>query len=108
MSIEARIDTDVVYQDNDGTTLTVGVQSEHLRLTPLYCSSTSGTVGTSAVTLAAPASISTLALKNTGNGVLRVAGMDFAAGRVAVLPVTATITVTAPAAASSYTAVWVG
>ena len=34
MSIQARIDTDVVYQNNDGTTLIVGVQSEHLRLSP--------------------------------------------------------------------------
>jgi hypothetical protein len=53
--------------------------------------------------------LSSLVVKNTGTGVLRLAGaIDVQAGRVACLPVTATITVSAPAGNGSYTALWMG
>lgn len=109
MSIKARVDVSVVYHDNDGSTFTVGSLNDSRMTEPAVATSVTGTVGTSAVSIAGSGSLSTLAIKNTGNSVLRVAGaIDVSAGRVAVLPVTATVTVSAPSGSGAYSAVWVG
>lgn len=109
MSIKARVDVSVVYHDNGGATFTVGSLTDSRMTEPTVASSVSGTVGTSAVSISGSGSLSTLAIKNTGSGVLRVAGgVDVSAGRVAVLPVTATVTVVAPGGTGAYSAVWIG
>jgi len=109
MTILARIDVDVVYQDQSPTSVTVGVLSDHLAVTPSVAQSTTGTVGTAAVSIVGPTSLSTLVVKNTGTSPLRLAGgIDVTAGRVAVLPTTATITVSSPSGSGSYSVLWVG
>lgn len=109
MSIKARVDVSVVYHDTDGPTFSVGSLTDNRMTEPLTASATSGTVGTTAVSITGSGSLSTLAVKNTGNSVLRVAGaIDVSVGRVAVLPVTATVTVVSPSGSGAYSAVWVG
>lgn len=109
MSVRARIDVDVVYQDGDATSITVGSLTEHIQPPITVAATSSGTVGTSAVSIVGSTPLSTLVVKNTGNGVLRLAGaIDVSAGRVAVLPVTATVTISAPGGNGSYSHVWVG
>lgn len=109
MTVKARIDVDVVFHDSAGSTFTVGSVSEHLMVSPGAATATAGTVGTSAVSLVGPTSVSTIAVKNTGSGVLRLAGaVNVPAGRLAVIPTTAAITVQAPSGNGSYTFVWVG
>lgn len=106
MTVKARIDVDAVYHDSDAASLTVGVLSEHISPSLTTAQTVNGTVGTSAVQIVGAGPLSTLVVKNTGATSLRLAGsMDVAAGRVAVLPVTATITVSGP---GSYTALWMG
>jgi hypothetical protein len=109
MTINAAIDVDIVYHDASGQTFTVGAVTDHLRGTTGTAYTLTGTAGTSATTLTAAGSLSTLAIKNTGTNVLRVAGaIDVSAGRLAVLPVTATVSVSAPSGSTQYTAVWLG
>jgi hypothetical protein len=109
MSTKARIDVDVVYQEGDATTITVGSLSEHFMPAITTAQQITGTVGTTAVQIVGSPPLSTLAVKNTGAGVLRLAGaVDVTAGRLAVLPVTATITVSAPGGSGTYSAIWVG
>lgn len=109
MTISATIDIDVIYHGANGQTFTVGAVTDHLRGTPTAAYTLTGTAGTSATTLTASGSLSTLAIKNTGTNVLRVAGaIDVSAGRLAVLPVTATVSVSAPSGSTQYTAVWLG
>lgn len=108
MTIQARVDVDIVYHDSSDTTFTVGAVSDHAR--PAAVGYTlSGTVATSAVTLTAAGAVTTLAIKNTGTTLLRVAGaFNVPAGRVAVLPVASSVTVAAVSSPAQYTAVWVG
>lgn len=109
MSVRARIDVDAVYHNVTDTSLTVGVLSDHIAPSLTTGQTIAGTVGTSAVQIVGVTPLSTLVVKNTGTGVLRLAGsIDVTAGRVAVLPTTATITVSAPAGNGSYNALWVG
>ena len=109
MTVRARIDVDAVYHDTDGTSLTVGTLSEHLAPALTTAQTISRSVGTASVQIVGTTPLSTLVVKNTGNSVLRLAGsVDVAAGRLAVLPVTATITVSAPSGSGSYTAIWMG
>lgn len=109
MTAKARIDVDVVYHDGDTGSITVGVLAEHVMPNITTAQAIAGTVGTSAVQIVGTPPLSTLAVKNTGNSVLRVAGsIDVAAGRLAVLPVTATVTVAAPGGAGAYSCIWVG
>lgn len=109
MSVKAQIDLDVVYHDQSGSTLSIGSLSEHSRPAVTVGHTLSGTVSTSAVTLSASGPLSTLAIKNSGATVLRVAGsINVPAGRVAVLPVTSPVTVAAVSGQAEYTAVWVG
>lgn len=109
MTIKTRIDVDAVYHDVTGTSITVGTLSDHIAGTPSAAVSSTGTVGTAAVSLAGATSLSTLVIKNTGTGVLRLAGsVDVTAGRVAVLPTTATITVSSPGGNGSYSMIWIG
>lgn len=109
MSKRARVDIDAVYHDAGENSISIGSLSEHIAPTLVTALTVSGTAGTAPVQIVGATPLSTLVVKNTGTGVLRLAGsIDVAAGRVAVLPVTATITVSAPAGAGSYTAVWMG
>jgi hypothetical protein len=109
MTIRARIDVDAVYHDASDTSLTVGTLAEHLAPSLTRAQTISGNVGTASVQIVGTTPLSTLVVKNTGAGVLRLAGsVDVAAGRLAVLPVTATLTVSAPSGSGSYTALWMG
>lgn len=109
MTVRARIDVDAVYHDVSDTSLTVGNLAEHLAPSLTTAQTITGTAGTSSVQISGSTPLSTLVVKNTGNTVLRLAGsVDVAAGRLAVLPVTATITVSAPSGSGSYTAIWMG
>jgi hypothetical protein len=109
MTAKARIDVDAVYHSSSDTTLTVGSISDHIAPALTVAATITGTCGTSAVQIVGTTPLSTLVVKNMGTGVLRLAGsIDVTAGRVAVLPVTATITVSAPAGSGSYTALWMG
>jgi hypothetical protein len=109
MTIRARIDTDVIYHNSSDTTFVIGSLSEHLVTAPTSALTISATAATSAVQIVGSGPLSTLAVKNTGATVLRLAGaIDVPAGRVAVIPTTATITVSAPSGSGSYSAVWIG
>lgn len=109
MTIKTRIDVDAVYHDVTSSSITVGSLSDHIAGTPSAAVSSTGTVGTAAVSLVGATSLSTLVIKNTGAGVLRLAGgIDVTAGRVAVLPTTATITVSSPGGSGSYSMIWIG
>jgi len=109
MTIRYRIDTDVIYHDSTDTTFNIGSLSEHAMATATSALTITGTAATSAVQIVGSGPLSTLTVKNTGNAVLRLAGaIDVPAGRVAVIPTTATITVSAPGGSGSYTALWIG
>jgi hypothetical protein len=109
MTIRARIDVDAVYQNATDTSLAIGTLAEHLSPSLTTALTITGTAGTASVQISGSTPLSTLVVKNTGNSVLRLAGgVDVAAGRLAVLPVTATITVSAPSGSGSYTALWMG
>lgn len=109
MSAKAKVDVSVVYHETNGGTFSVGSLADNVFTEPTSVQTLSGTVGTAAVAIGGTGTLTTLAIKNTGAGVLRVAGsIDIAAGRVAVLPVAATVTVSAPGGSGSYTAIRVG
>lgn len=109
MSLRARIDVDAVFHDATDTTLTVGSLADHLAVSPTVATAFTASAGTAAVAITGSTTLSTLVVKNTGASVLRLAGgIDITAGRVAVIPTTATITVSAPGGTGSYSCVWVG
>jgi hypothetical protein len=108
MAVRSRIDVDVVYHNYTDSSLSVGALSDHVAAAPAGAMTISGTCGTSAIQVAGLTAVSTLVVKNTGSRPLRLAGaIDVTAGRVAVLPTTATITVAGVGGAGAYTAVWV-
>lgn len=109
MTVRARVDVDVVFQDATATTLTIGSLSDHLAVAPTAAQAMTATCTTVAASITGPATLSTLVIKNTGSGPLRIAGaIDLTADRVAVLPTTATVTVAAVSGSGSYSCVWVG
>lgn len=109
MTARVRVDTDVVFQQGDTATITVGSLTEHLSPSISSAQTISGTVGTTAVSISGAGPLSTLALKNTGQGMLRVAGaVDLSPGRLAILPITATVTVAVASGQGSYSCIWVG
>jgi hypothetical protein len=110
MSFQARVDVDVVFHESSGSTFAVGSVDDHQFVEPAGCETLTGSVTSEAATLASSVgTLSTLAIKNTGSSVLRIAGViDIAAGRVAVLPVTSAVTVEAPSGSGQYAAIWVG
>jgi hypothetical protein len=109
MTIRARIDTDIVYHNVSDTSLAIGTLAEHLAPSLTTALTISANATTAAVQIVGTTPLSTLVVKNTGASVLRLAGsVDVAAGRLAILPVTATITVSAPSGSGSYTAIWMG
>lgn len=109
MTIRYRIDTDVIYHDSTETSFNIGSLSEHAMATATSALTITGTVATSAVQIVGSGPLSTLAVKNTGATPLRIGGsINVPAGRVAVIPTTATITVSSPAGSGSYTALWIG
>lgn len=109
MTIRYRVDTDVIYHDQTDTSFAIGSLSEHTMATATSALTVAGTASTAAVQIVGSGPLSTMAVKNTGTAVLRLAGaIDVPAGRVAVVPTTATITVAAVAGTASYTALWIG
>ena len=109
MSIKAKVDVSVIYHDATSATFSVGALADNLLSDVATAQTFTGTVGTSAVQIVGQGNASTVAIKNTGTNVLRVAGsLDVSAGRLAVLPVTAAVSVAAAAGNGSYTAIWVG
>ena len=109
MTIRARIDTDVIYHNTSDTTFTIGSLSEHSMSAATSALTISSTAATTAVQIVGSGPLSTLAVKNTGTTVLRLAGaIDVPAGRLAVIPTTVTITVSAPSGSGSYSALWIG
>jgi hypothetical protein len=109
MTVRARIDVDAVYHDVSDSSLTIGNLAEHLSPALTAAQTINGSVGTAAVQIVGATPLSTLVVKNTGSSALRLAGsINVSAGRLAVLPVTATITVSAPSGSGTYTALWMG
>lgn len=109
MTARFRLDVDAVFHQGNATTLTVGTLSEHISPAVTTAQTITGSAGTAAVAIVGSTPLTTLVVKNTGNGTLRLGGViDVPAGRLAVLPVTATVTVAAPGGSGSYTALWVG
>jgi hypothetical protein len=110
MTLRSKLDVDLVCHDAGTATFVVNSVSDHFLIEPnviRYIGS--ATVGTSAVSISGPTVLSTLVVKNEGVQPLRLAGaIDVSAGRVAVLPVTATVTVASVSGQGSYTALWVG
>lgn len=109
MTTASRIDTDVVFHDTNGNVFTLGAVSEHLRGTAA-CQSITATVSTATAALTTTlSSLSAVAIKNTGSSVIRIAGaISLPAGRVAVLPVTSTFTVSSVSGSGEYQAICVG
>lgn len=108
MATRARVDIDVLFQQGDTATITVGSLTEHLSPTLASAQYISGSVGTSPVSIVGTTPVSTIAIK-AGAGTIRVNNsIDVTAGRLAVLPVTATITVSAPSGSGTYSCVWMG
>jgi len=113
MTLRAKLDIDLVTHDAGTATFVVNSLTEHSLTAPNVVQFTGGatpvTVGTSAVSISGPTVLTTLVVKNEGSQALRLAGsIDIQAGRVAVLPVTATVTVASVSGQGSYTALWVG
>lgn len=106
MTIRARVDIDTVYHDVTDTSLTVGSLAEHLALTPTVAAAFTATAGTAALNISGSTPLSTLVVKNTGTTTLRLGGaIDIPAGRLAVIPTTATTTISGP---GTYSVVWIG
>ena len=108
MKNSARLDVDAVFHSVTETSLSVGSLSEHLALTPSAAESFTASSGTAAIAISGPTAVSTIVLKNTGKSPLLLTSISIPAGRVAVIPTTATITVAAPSGAGSYSCVWLG
>jgi len=109
MSIKARVHSDVVFHDNSGSTFTVGALSDHVFSTPSVASIITAVATTQVANISGSGSLTTLAIKNTGTQPIRVAGaISVPAGRMAVLPVTATVSVQTTASESAYTAIRIG
>lgn len=110
MTLRSKLDVDLVCHDAGTATFVVNSLSDHFLIEPNVVQYTgSATVGTSAVSISGPTILSTLVVKNEGSQALRLAGaINVSAGRVAVLPVTATVTVASVSGQGSYTALWVG
>lgn len=109
MSIEARVHAEIVYHDKGTATFTIGSVTDHQYLQPTSASIVTAVATTTAVNITGSGSLSTLGVKNTGTVPIRLGGaIPVAPGRLAILPVTATISVSTTAGSSSYTAVWVG
>ena len=109
MSIEARVHADVVFHDKGASSFTLGTLSDHVFSTPANATILTGTATTQSASIAGSGPLTTLAVKNTGTEPIRLAGaITIRAGRMAILPVTATVTVATTASSSSYSAIWVG
>lgn len=108
MSVNSRLDVDLVFHDSSDTTFAVGVLSEHLASTAAALS-VSGTVGTSVISIGTTGTMSTIAIKNVGSSTLRVAGaVSIPAGRLAVIPTTASVSIASVSGVGSYSSIWVG
>lgn len=110
MTLRSKLDVDLVCHNAGTATFIVNSVSDHFLIEPNVIQYTgAATVGTTAISISGPTVLSTLVVKNEGSTSLRLAGaIDVQAGRVAVLPVTATITVASLSGQGSYTALWVG
>lgn len=107
MSVNSRLDIDVIVHSSTDTAFEVDALSEHSASTVAI--GVSGTVGTSAVSIGSTGVMSTLAVRNVGSTTLRLAGaVSIPAGRLAVVPATASMTLASAAGVGSYSAIWVG
>lgn len=110
MSFQARVGVDVVFHESNDSQFSVGSVSDH-RASSSPCTLIVSVAGAEPHTITAGGitSLSTLAVKNTGSQTIRLAGaIDVQPGRVAVLPVTTSVSVEAPGGGGQYSAVWVG
>lgn len=109
MSIQARVHSDIVFHDKGASAFTVGSLSDHVFSTPSTASIFTAVATTQSASIAGSGSLTTLAVKNTGTEPIRLAGaITVPAGRMAVLPVTATVSVQTTAGESAYTAIRIG
>lgn len=109
MTIEARVHAEIVYHDKATATFTIGSVTDHQYLQPTVASIVTAVATTATASISGSGALSTLGVKNTGTVPIRLAdAITLSPGRLAILPVTATITVSTTAGVSSYTAVWVG
>lgn len=107
MSVNSRLDIDAIVHSSSDTTFEVDVLSEHSASTVAV--GVSGTVGTSAVSIGSTGAMSTVVVKNAGSTVLRLAGaVSIPAGRLAVVPATAAISLASASGVGTYSAIWVG
>lgn len=111
MSYEARVDVDVIFHNATDSTFELGNLSDHQRSLPSACETITGSIDDTPENISAvsASTLSTLAVKNTGSSNIVLAGViTVPPNRMAVLPVTATVTVEAPSGSGQYSAVWVG
>jgi hypothetical protein len=111
MSIEARVHAEIVYHDKGTATFTIGSVTDHIYATPLKAGILTAVATTVVTAVPITGSVTTLGIKNTGSTPILIGGsLAIASGRLAILPVTATVTVSVgtTSAISSYTAVWLG
>lgn len=109
MSIQARVHSDVVFHDKDATSFTLGALSDHVFSSPSVATIQTATATTQASSIVGSGSLTTLAVKNTGTEPIVLAdALSIQPGRMAVLPVTATISVQTTSSSSTYSAIWIG
>lgn len=109
MSIEARVHAEIVYHDKGTATFSIGAVTDHQYLQPTSANIVTAVATTVTTSISGSGPLSTLGVKNTGSTPIQIAGaIPLMPGRLAILPVTATVTVATTAGVSSYTAVWVG
>lgn len=109
MSIEARVHAEVVYHDKGTATFTVGSVTDHVYGTPVFSGVLTAVATTAVVTIPVTGNVTTIGLKNTGSTPILVnRAVVVTPSRMAILPVTATVSVSTASGASSYTAVWIG
>lgn len=109
MSIEARVHAEIVYHDKGTATFTVGSVTDHAYATPLSAGVLTAVATTAATPVPVTGMVTTIGIKNTGSTPILIGGaIPISPGRLAILPVTATLTVSTATSASSYTAVWLG
>jgi hypothetical protein len=109
MSIEARVHAEIVYHDKGTATFTVGAVTDHVYGTPTRAGILTAVATTVAASIPVPGGVATIGVKNTGSKPILINdAVAVSPTRLAILPVTATVSISTSSGASSYTAVWIG
>lgn len=109
MSFEARVHADIIFHERDETTFSVGSLADHIFTEPDDATISTGTATATPFNLTVPPTVSTIAVKNTGETTLTLAGVvDVSPGRLAIIPTTATFSISAASGNGTYTAICIG